>query len=113
MPILKISDAFEVAFIAAANAANDHQDDLDLAVDDDRERIYLSNSCPGYDPYLRIVTREGGEATVEICSTTNIRPDDANDDWQYAEGVEASAAVNLSDLEATAQAVITCWASTL
>lgn len=50
MAILTIPEQFERAFIAAANAANDFPDDLDLSVDAARERIYLSNNFPDIAP---------------------------------------------------------------
>lgn len=113
MTILKIAKDFEAAFIAAANASNDYPDDLDLSVSSNRERLYLSNNCPGFTPYLRIATREGDDVTVEICSTTNIRPKVDGGEWQYLEEVDAAVAVNLSDVEAAANSAVECWCTLL
>ncbi|MFF1946606.1 hypothetical protein ACFVWF_31230 [Rhodococcus qingshengii] len=113
MAILTISEQFEHAFIAAANAANDDPDDLDLSVDAARERIYLSNNFPGYCPYLRLTSREGDEVTVEICSITNIRPDVEGGEWKHFDGVEAAVAVNLSDIDVAAQTAVERWITTL
>ncbi|AWK76909.1 hypothetical protein CBI38_36650 (plasmid) [Rhodococcus oxybenzonivorans] len=108
--LIEIPEDFHTAFIAAAHDANDHND-LDLAVDEDRTYIALSNLCPGFVPALRLITRGEHEATVEIWSIVDHQRDDGS--WERTEGVDATTAVDLADPTDAARRAVECWLTTL
>ncbi|MDF3309497.1 hypothetical protein P3H15_31250 [Rhodococcus sp. T2V] len=110
MALIKIPEDFHTAFIAAAHDANDHND-LDLAVDEDRTYIALSNLCPGFFPALRLITRGEHEATVEIWSIVDHQRDDGR--WERTEGVDATTVVDLADPTDAARRAVECWLTTL
>lgn len=110
MALIEIPEDFHTAFIAAAHDANGHND-LDLAVDEDRTYIALSNLCPGFSPALRLITRGEHEATVESWSTVDHQRDDGS--WERTEGVDATTVVDLADPTEAARRAVECWLTTL
>lgn len=94
-----IPAAFAESFIAQANAANEWEDDeLDLSLAVDGRQLHLSNSAPGFSPYLVIVPRLRRRMRVLICSGSE---------------VAASADVDLSNPQEAATIALSAWHSTL
>ena len=95
---IDIPATFAESFIAKANAANEWEDDeLDLSLAADRRQLHLSNSAPGFSPYL-VLAREGSAVRVLICSGSEI---------------DASADVDLSNPQEAATVALSTWHSTL
>ncbi|QOW01942.1 hypothetical protein RBB84_19460 [Rhodococcus sp. D-6] len=110
-PYITIPDAFADAFIALANEANDHPDELDLGISDDRLRLWLSNSYPGFSPYLQMRKGPAGNAVVEVRSQVNNRDSEGNS--TRVTFTDASVRVDLTDPYSAAQLALECWLSTL
>lgn len=111
MCTIAIPEGFEDAFIALANESNDDPDPLDLGVSEDRLRLYLSNDCPGYSPYLELIQHRAGEVVVAIRAITGSRGPDG--EWVTHEATEASVTVDLANPHDAARKALTCWTSTL
>ncbi|GAA3147318.1 hypothetical protein GCM10020255_025760 [Rhodococcus baikonurensis] len=112
MTLIDIPSAFSDAFIKFANDVNQWDDDpLDLSVDDDKRSLHLSNSEPGFSPFLQLRSSSGGTVTVEICGSGNKRLADGTlvTTVTVAETVD----VRLSDIPEAVRMAIECWHSTL
>lgn len=111
---------FAEAFIAEANRldrdgrnvepGSPDDEDLDLFFNADRNKIYLSNNCPGFSPYLFLGSRPDGEPEAVVAAAVN-----SSQDGQISTEVEilASAPIPGDDLDAAVTAAIRCWHSTL
>lgn len=108
--VIAIPEAFESAFIALANDSNGDPDPLDLGVSDDRLCLYLSNSWPGYSPYLVLSPQAGG---VVVAIRATIASNDGKEWPTKTRATAATVTVDLTDPHDAARKAHECWISTL